>query len=215
MAFVELPEVNALKQLTGGDELFAEYKGKDSFTFRYNGLIWCNCNRLPYFRSDRGKHVYERFLIVQFPNIIPPEKRDPLLLDKLLAEKDVIASIAVKAFMPTIQDGYKFPESEAMVCAREFYEIENSSLLTFVNECCTRGQGETHRADFNRRYFQWCKANHIQPERPREIGDQLEKGFGITSRKTRGHFVYNLTINDEALVDIENIFGQDRSEQRY
>lgn len=208
MAYVELPEVHTLKQLTGGDELFAEFKGKDSFTFRYNGLIWCNCNRLPYFRSDRGKHVYERFLIVHFPNIIPPEERDPLLLDKLLAEKDAIASIAVKAFMPVIKNGYRFVESEAMQIDRDRYEIENNSLLTFVDECCQRGRGATRRSDFNRQYFHWCRANHIHPERPREIEQQLEKAFGITSFKSKGHYVYHLEIDDEKMADIETIFGQ-------
>ena len=43
-----------------------------------------------------GKHVYDRFLIVSCDNVIPPEERDPELLEKLLAEKEIIVSVAIK-----------------------------------------------------------------------------------------------------------------------
>ena len=48
------------------------------------------------FQGTVGKHVYDRFLIVSCENIIPEEERDPQLLDKLFAEKDIIASVAIQ-----------------------------------------------------------------------------------------------------------------------
>ena len=129
MGFVTIDEVNTLKNLTGGDNLFAEFKGKDGFSFVYDGLLWFNTNKLPYFRRDRGKHVYERFMIVRCPNIIPKEKRDPQLLDKLLNEKEAIVSVAIEYLKQAIERGYQFTESEFMTCERDDYEIENNSLL--------------------------------------------------------------------------------------
>ena len=83
MSTVEISEMNVIKNLTGGDSLFAEYKGKDGFSFRYDGFLWFNANALPHFRGDRGEHVYSRFAIIECNNVIPPEERDSKLLDKL------------------------------------------------------------------------------------------------------------------------------------
>ena len=58
MSTVEISEMAVIKNLTGGDSLFAEYKGKDGFSFRYDGLLWFNANALPHFRGDRGEHVF-------------------------------------------------------------------------------------------------------------------------------------------------------------
>ena len=97
MSTVEIEEMNSIKNLTGGDSLFAEYKGKDGFSFCYDGFLWFNANSLPHFRGDRGNHVYERFAIICCNNVIQSEDRDARLLDKMMQEKDVIASVAVSA----------------------------------------------------------------------------------------------------------------------
>ena len=197
LGFVELPEVNIIKQLSGGDELYAEFKGKDSFTFRYDGFLWCNCNRLPYFRSDRGKWVYSRYAIVRCSNVIPPEKQDKRLIDKLIAEKEAIVNIAVNHFRKTVENGYRFTESESMRIEREHYTIENNSLLTFVKERCVLLKGTTKRSEFNEAYVKWCQQNLVKPERQRDIGRQLEETFGITATKRNGYFIYNLCVLNE------------------
>lgn len=200
---VELSDVELLKQASGGDELYAEFKGKDSFTFRYDGFIWCNCNKLPYFRGDRGQWVYDRFCIVRCNNVIPPEKQDKQLLDKLLAEKEAIVSIAVQAIREVVQNGYRFTESESMKKERHAYSIENNSLFTFVNDCCKLHQGKTLRSKFNQVYMTWCKLNRVQPERLRDIEPQLTKMFGITATKSGGYFEYPLAIKGEVIQEQE------------
>ena len=145
-------------------------KEKMDFRLCMTGSCGLTQNKLPYFRGDRGKHVYERFMIVRCPNIIPKEKRDPQLLDKLLNEKEAIVSVAIEYLKQAIERGYQFTESEFMTCERDDYEIENNSLLCFVSECCQIGNGYTRRSEFNKIYVQWCRINAVQPERSREIG---------------------------------------------
>lgn len=79
---MEIAELDVIKQLTGGDTLMMEFKGKTGFPYVYDGFLLSNANCLPYFRGDRGMHVYNRFLIVECNNVIPKEKQDLLLLDK-------------------------------------------------------------------------------------------------------------------------------------
>lgn len=205
MSTVEIAEMNVIKNLTGGDSLFAEYKGKDGFSFRYDGFLWFNANKLPHFRGDRGQHVYERFAIIQCHNIIPKEKRDPQLLDKIMAEKNVIASVAVDKFKKAIERGYKFSESSEMRNSIINYQVENNSLLAFIKDCCcfdfnSRG---TKRSDFNKVYKKWCVANRMLPERDREIGKQLEEYYQITTKKVNGYFYYPIEISDDVLKEMD------------
>ncbi len=207
MSTVDISEMNVIKNLTGGDSLFAEYKGKDGFSFRYDGFLWFNANALPHFRGDRGEHVYSRFAIIECNNVIPPEERDSKLLDKLMAEKDVIASIAIDAFKKAVNRGYKFSESEQMKNTRKNYIFENNSLLTFVKECCKIHTGSNHRtsrADFNRIYKKWCLGNRVLPERDREIGKQLEDNFLIKAYKSGGYYYYELKINFDILKEYDD-----------
>lgn len=218
LAYVELSEVNTLKELTGGDILSAEFKGKDSFSFQFGGFIWVNCNRLPYFRGDRGQWVYDRFCIINCSNIIPEERRDPQLLEKILAEKEVIVSVAIHALQKTIAEkGFKFSESELMLIARKKYMIENNSLLTFIKECCEFGSEKvTNRSAFNMFYRAWCENNAIRPERDRDIKEQLESTFGIAARKTGGNYVYDFRIKPEVVDELtDDMISREKRANHY
>ena len=126
-----------------GLSFLAEQKGKDGFTFLYRGLLWFNANVLPLFRGDRGEHVYERFMIVRCNNIIPEEKRDPHLVEKLLRERDVIVSASVRYLKDAVDRDYRFTESEDMRKEREYYAISNNSLRLFLQDCCCIDEKQT------------------------------------------------------------------------
>ena len=202
MSTIDIDEMNIIKNLTGGDKLNAENKGKDGFSYRYDGFLWFNTNELPHFRGDRGVHVYKRFAIIRCNNVVPEEKRDPKLLDKMMSEKDVIASVAIDMFKKAVDRGYEFSESLEMMNGVKDYQIENNSLLLFVNECCflnVMPDEKVRRAEFNEVYKRWCAANRVLPERDREIGRQLKEFFAIEAQKTNGHFFYPLKIKIEIL----------------
>lgn len=207
MSTVEIAEMNVIKNLTGGDSLFAEYKGKDGFSFRYDGFLWFNANELPHFRGDRGKHVYERFAIILCENIIPKHLRDPEILDKMMKEKDIIASVAVDKFKLAVDRGYKFSISAEMQHNVDNYRIENNSLLMFIKDCCIvkKDNFETKRSDFNSLYKKWCSNNRVLPERDRDIGKQLKETLQIEARKTKGYYYYPIEIKEEILIEYGKI----------
>lgn len=199
----ELNDTSILKQITGGDELYAEFKGKDSFTFRYNGFIWCNANQLPYIHGDRGQWVYDRFCIVRCNNVIAEKDRDRLLLDKLLLEKEAIVSISLRYFMNVIRNGYIFTESEDMKSERNKYMNQSNSLFSFVNECCELNKGSARRSYFNKVYNTWCKINNLKSEKHSEIGAMLLDKYGISAKKTYGYYEYPLKINADVIEECE------------
>lgn len=201
MSNLEISDLNVAKELTGGDPIMVEQKGKDGFTFLYRGFLWFNANQLPFFRGDRGMHVYERFMIVRCENVVPEDKRDSQLVEKLMGERDAIASIAVDALKLAVQQGYTFTESECMMLEREQYAINNNSLFLFISDCCclhAMDKLEIKRSEFNKVYKEYCRVNNLKPEREREIGHQLKEQYNIMAYKSNGIYYYPLEIYEDS-----------------
>ncbi len=147
MSFMTVDELKTFKMATGGDALFAEFKGKDAFEFVYTGMLWFCANELPKFGGDDGSWVYERILPVYCPNVIPKSKRDSKLLDKMYGERQGIVFKAVTAFREVIKRGYVFTEPEAMLNNRKEYRIENNSALEFWDKCMKPRKGLPKNSD--------------------------------------------------------------------
>lgn len=140
-----------------------------------------------------GSHVYSRFLVLSCDNVIPPEQRDPQLLEKLLEEKEIIVSDAIQHLQQAIQRDYKFTESERTIKNREEYMIRNNSLKLFLKECCIIGEGRTSTVLFKEKYKEWCKENKFEAERPNDISKILTNEFGVVKGKSYSEY-YELTI---------------------
>jgi len=137
MSFLSVDELKTFKKITGGDSLFAEFKGQQGFEYTYSGLLWFCMNRLPKFGGDDGKWVYDRIMVVECPNVIPKDKQDKTLLDRMYAEREGIVYKAVKALQTIIANGYRFSEPDSVSKARDTYMSENSTIISFYNECMT------------------------------------------------------------------------------
>ena len=135
MSFLTVAELKTFKKCTGGDSLFAEFKGQQSFEYTYSGLLWFCMNRLPKFGGDDGKWVYERIVQVPCTNVIPPAQQDKRLLDKLQAEQAGIVHRMVMALKNVIAQDYRLTEPESIRAARLRYQQENSTVITFFEDC--------------------------------------------------------------------------------
>ena len=197
MSYMQVEELNIFKSLTGGDSIFAERKHEQGFNLIYRGFLWYNTNKLPYFRGDRGDHLYNRMMIVYCNNPIPVEQQDRNLLEKMLSEKEAIINVAIKFFLQAVERGYQFTESDAMREARENYKHENNSLFSFVKLRCVVNGGRCKRSDFNRKYEAWCARNEITKEKDKERKPQLEAEFGIVPIKINGEYYYDMALLDD------------------
>ena len=214
MSFMSINELKTLKRITGGDNIHAEFKGQQSFVFTYRGLTWFCMNKLPHFSGDTGKWIFERFLVVDCPNVISPDKQDKQLLDKMYAEREGIVQKAVAALQRVIANGYRFFEPASVKDARIQYQKENSTVITFFEECmcpwpdgratsngCTTGK--IHTA-----YREWCKRNnngHFKSAKEfrDELAGYLFTTFADMSTRIRGNTFYkDFTLTQEAQEDL-------------
>ncbi len=136
MSAMNVKELKMFKSITGGDSIPIEFKGRDIFTYKFRGFLWNGANEMIKFGGDKGVHVYERMIIVRCENVIPEDKRDSALLDKMYAERDGIIYKLVYALRDFICRGCRFEIPEVCRLENERYKIDNSSVLMFYNECC-------------------------------------------------------------------------------
>lgn len=136
MPFMTVDELDVFKMITGGDAIFAEYKGRDGFHFVYDGLAWFCMNRLPRFGGDNGEWVYQRIIPFECPYVVPEDKRDRSLLDKMKAEAPAIVVAAIKALGDAIANGYRFHEPTESVEMRADYQKTNNTVAAWIAECC-------------------------------------------------------------------------------
>lgn len=210
MSYQRIEDMSIFKQLTGGDSIEIEFKNKNPFNFLYKGFLWFNCNKLPLFGGDTGKWVYERIMPVYCNNVIPRNEQDPRLFEKMLEEKNSILLGALLALQRLINNNYHFVEPKSMEKAREAYETENNTLLTFVKDCCIvkpdiMPSARTRRSTFRNAYDVWIKKNNNGRGKlnTKDMNLLLEKHFGEIYIKSDG-IVYMsvLVLTPEAKEDL-------------
>jgi len=223
MSFLAVIEMKIFKKTIGGDSLFAEFKGQQAFEFTYNGLLWFCMNRLPKFGGDDGKWVYDRIMVVRCPNVIPKDKQDKKLLDKMYAERDGIVYKAIKALQTVIANGYRFSEPDSVSLAREKYMAENNTVISFFEECmCEWQDGKINKHCTTGRIYKvyqgWCRENNNGfAKTAKEFRETLASHLGaefttITTRQNGNTYYKDYSLTSEAKEQFSREFGYDGTE---
>lgn len=104
--------LSVFKMATGGDLQFVEFKGKDGFSYVYDGLLWfCSSQTLEGLLATLNNHannVSDRIIFVHCPNVVPPEEQDHELLEKMYAEREGVVYKAIIALKSVIENRYRF-----------------------------------------------------------------------------------------------------------
>ena len=218
MSFLSVSELKTFKSMTGGDSIFAEFKGMPPFEFTYNGVLWFCMNQLPKFGGDNGKWVYDRIMVVKCPNVIGRDKQDKHLLDKMYAEREGIVRKAVNALQKVMENGYCFSEPESITRARDEYQASNSTVISFYEECmCPWEDGRIVKHCTTGRIYKvyqaWCRENNNgYAKTAKEFREELAEHLGstyaeITTRQKGNTYYKNLTITEETKQQYEYVYG--------
>lgn len=220
MSFLTVDELKTFKKITGGDSLFAEFKGQQAFEFTYNGFLWFCMNRLPKFGGDDGEWVYNRIMVVDCPNTIPRNRQDTRLIDKFYAEREGIIFKAVRALQQVIRNGYRFTEPESVTAARAAYQSDNSTVISFFNECmCERPSDKIEDSCTTGKVYKvykaWCADNNNGYAKTyKEFRDQLSDYLGTTfyemiAKRHTGTFYRSYTLDTEIKKQYAQVYGYD------
>ena len=218
MSFLTVKELKVFKCCTGGDHIFAEFKGQDGFSYKYRGLLWFCMNQLPRFGGDSGQWVYDRVMAVRCPNVIPVSMQNAKLLDQMYEERAGIVYKAVMALKDVIDNGYRFSEPEVVRINRIEYRHDNDSALEFMDQCMVRRITPPKRNDrvtvtaIYQTYRVWYQREYGNPffkakkDFYAAIASAVGMAYGDMKMKTaRGEVLRDFTLNPAYFTENDDI----------
>jgi putative DNA primase/helicase len=161
-----LSNIEIFKAITGNDELVAEYKGKDHFTYKSKIKLLFSGNCMPALKNqDITTAFFDRLTFINFNYTVPEEDRDHDLERKLLEEdREYIIYWAVKGIKRLMNNNFVFSESDESVRYKEKYIAEQNHIDDFIMGNCLLGkQYRIHSRDIYSGYLSYCYLNCITP----------------------------------------------------
>lgn len=182
-----LRDISIFKSITGGDSIQAEYKGKDPFSFIPRCKLLFAGNVLPIFsESDTTNAFANRVNLLLFHHSIPKEDQDKELLDKLIAERDAIFTLAMDALRELRDRNYCFTIPEESIEFLRSFEGQDDSVKTFLADCCViEPKARIFNSDLYNAYEHYCRENGLEVLSQNDFSDMLVSILGIPSKKTR------------------------------
>ncbi|MFV9456230.1 DNA primase family protein [Rhodococcus sp. NM-2] len=180
-----------VKRLTGGDKIRARRMRQDFVEFDPSHTAALVTNFLPKISGD-DPALWARLLVVPFDVVIPPEKRDPLLPQKLEADVDAILTWAVEGWVQYKRDGLNPPE--AVTAATSEYRADSDAVGRFITECCHRAAkfkyGKIYEA-----FSSWAASQGLPPIAKPDFRSELEsKGFTVANGAGNQVYVHGLVL---------------------
>lgn len=158
-------------------------------------------NFLPYISQDPA--VWERLLIIPFDYVVPDDKREPKLKEKLFKEEgEGILNWMIEGAQQFLAQGLNIPQS--LVNKQQEYRLKSDRIAQFLSDSCVESvsikDSLTLKASFNQvrdGYFIWCKMNNYQALGSEALQDELKKkGFKISKNAKGEKTVSHMNIID-------------------
>jgi putative DNA primase/helicase len=143
-----------IKSLLGGEPVTARYLHKEFFEFLPQFLLVLGTNHKPIIDgADFG--LMRRLQLVPFEVVIPPERVDPLLMDKLRGEKPGILAWLVRGCLAYQAGGLEPPEKVRAATAE--YGAEMDTIGLFLEErVMPKADGQIEVERLFDSYWRWC-----------------------------------------------------------
>ena len=181
-----------VKRLTGNARLKGRFMRKDYFEFRRTHKLILVTNNRPVIREN-SEAAWRRIRLVPFSVVIPPDERDPELLEKLATERAGILAWLVRGCLDWQRVG--LGEPAAVSEATSNYRVEQDFLSEFISErCIVQPQAWVSRTAIFAEYQEWSqRVGERQPLDRAALYDRLRRTKGVEEgwgqqhgRRTRG-----------------------------
>lgn len=182
-----------VKQYITGDEISAEIKGGETYTYTSNLKIIMALNQLPASLLDTTFAVQRRLLILPFRANFKGKKLDRKIGEKLKSEMSGIINRALKGLERLEKNDFNFPfEKKSCSILNELFK-ESDPLHHFVDKYIVLQEGsKSTYEELLLSYGTWCKINDIPNQYHRTSFSSVfrqilrSKNFPITSFNSNG-----------------------------
>ena len=182
-----MKNIETFKAIVGNDYLQAEYKGRDSFSFKSEiKLLFCG-NQMPNISDSEASEAFtDRLVFLIFNKTVPKEQMDYNLEERLKSEIDGIFTLSVSALNGLIRRNFKFTQPYDSTEFTEYYKNKQNHIQEFILEkCIVDTYKKIHTKDLYNKYIQFCNENCIQPYSEAKFGDYIEANEGIKRSRFR------------------------------
>jgi putative DNA primase/helicase len=150
------------KQATGGDPVWASFKGKDGFTFKPQWKILLSSN-FTLNADPFDTAIWARVRTIRMTKSFVGQE-DKTLKDRLTSQscKETILNWMIGGAKDWYENGLTLPQE--IVDATTYQRLQASSVLLFVDRCCSLTVDE--RAEGSAlygAYVDWCRSSGYRP----------------------------------------------------
>ncbi len=143
-----------VKAITGGDKISARFMHKDFFEYTPQFKPVIVGNHKPAIRNI-DEAMRRRMHMIPFTVTIPPERRDPRLTEKLLAERGGILAWAVAGCLAWQREGLN-PPASVQAATEEYFEAEDALGRWLDERCVQEVNAKSLTAELFTDWKQWA-----------------------------------------------------------
>ena len=185
-----------LKTLTGGDKINARYLYGETFEFESTCKIFLRTNRKPTIHgSDHA--IWRRIRLLPFEWLVPPEKKDVELFEKLKEEAAGILDWLIQGCVIWQKNG--MPKSEVVAGQTENYRQAEDPIGEFVALRCVVHEAECGNAKrMYDAYFSFCSDEKLKPLGKKNFNQTLEERGFVRRKSGEGYVWPGIDLKGEA-----------------
>ena len=205
-----------VKLLTGSDSISARFMRENFFTFTPSHTFFLVANHRP-MATVGGLGFWRRLRLIPFHHVVPEDRRDPHLPEKLRDEWSAILAWIIRGAADYAAGGMQTPAS--VTAATDAYARDEDTMQRFVDEECHLSPGSDlvriRTSKLREAYERACREVGDEPVSARRFTQELRDRFGVTSARSNGQrFSLGITLievpddhDDEP--DDASLFGGD------
>lgn len=182
-----LKNAETFKTVTGGgDQITAERKGQDPFTFTPLAKHVFATNQVPDI-ENASEAFYNRWLFVTFPNTVPPAEQTEDLDEQIVSDEAAgILNWMLEGYA-RLQEQGRFSSERSLTDKEEIWADYGDSTDRFVSQCLdiTKVADDSiAKQDVYTAYTGFCEERGLVPDKPGSLTTAL-KTEGVTDGQSR------------------------------
>lgn len=186
----EITDTGSIKKLFTGESQTVQRKYGQPFTLRAYAKLIFSCNDMPHI-SDRSAGMYSRLTLIPFTAVfsVTDSDFDPFIEDKVVTPIALshLLNIALRGLSRLLHTNH-FTEPESVKLAAEEYQIDNSTVLTWVED---EGVELKHLLGIATnvlysRFADWCSRSNIRNIPSTKLFHKdIETKFELTKKRMK------------------------------